>query len=62
VLAGRIDEETAREQTIVATRRFARRQESWFRRDPRVAWYAADSPGLIDEVIAGLGEPPTLGG
>ena len=30
--------ERAREETARATRRFARRQESWFRRDPRVAW------------------------
>jgi tRNA dimethylallyltransferase len=28
----------AREETIKATRRFARRQESWFRRDPRIHW------------------------
>ncbi|HEY1698734.1 MAG TPA: tRNA (adenosine(37)-N6)-dimethylallyltransferase MiaA [Trebonia sp.] len=28
----------AREETARATRRFARRQESWFRRDPRVSW------------------------
>jgi tRNA dimethylallyltransferase len=30
----------AREETARATRRFARRQESWFRRDPRVRWLA----------------------
>ncbi len=28
----------AEAQTVRATRRFARRQESWFRRDPRVVW------------------------
>ena len=28
----------ARELTVVATRRFARRQRAWFRRDPRVHW------------------------
>ena len=32
--------EQAREETVRATRRFARRQESWFRRDPRVGWLA----------------------
>jgi tRNA dimethylallyltransferase len=31
----------AREETVRATRRFARRQESWFRRDPRVSWLDA---------------------
>jgi tRNA dimethylallyltransferase len=35
--------EHAREETIKATRRFARRQESWFRRDPRVTWLDATS-------------------
>ncbi len=30
--------EEARAETVRATRRFARRQESWFRRDPRVRW------------------------
>jgi tRNA dimethylallyltransferase len=33
--------EQARDETVRATRRFARRQESWFRRDPRVHWAAA---------------------
>jgi tRNA dimethylallyltransferase len=30
--------EQARDETVRATRRFARRQESWFRRDPRISW------------------------
>ena len=41
-LDGRWDEAQARELTVVATRRFARRQRAWFRRDPRVHWL---SPG-----------------
>jgi tRNA dimethylallyltransferase len=28
----------ARDETVRATKRFARRQESWFRRDPRIGW------------------------
>ncbi len=47
LLAGRIDEAGARERTVTATRRFARRQESWFRRDPRIIWLAHDHPGLV---------------
>jgi tRNA dimethylallyltransferase len=43
-LAGEWTEERAREETVRATRRFARRQESWFRRDPRVRWIAHDVP------------------
>ena len=37
-LDGEWSEEEAAAQTILATRRFVRRQESWFRRDPRVTW------------------------
>lgn len=37
-LAGEYSESEARAETVRATRRFARRQESWFRRDPRVHW------------------------
>jgi tRNA dimethylallyltransferase len=36
----------ARHDTIRATRRFARRQESWFTRDPRVHWVDADADPL----------------
>lgn len=38
VLAGECTEEEARAETVRATKRFARRQDSWFRRDPRVHW------------------------
>ena len=46
--------EDARLETVKATRRFARRQESWFRRDPRIRWLdasAAARPGLLDEAL-----------
>ena len=45
--------------TVRATRRFVRRQRSWFRRDPRVAWLDAAAPGLVERAHAAL--PPTLG-
>lgn len=32
------------------TKRFARRQERWFRRDPRITWFEADSPDLVAQV------------
>jgi tRNA dimethylallyltransferase len=47
--------EQAIEDTIVATRRFARRQESWFRPDPRIHWLAYDDPQLIDRAIEIVG-------
>ncbi|MGC5412169.1 tRNA (adenosine(37)-N6)-dimethylallyltransferase MiaA, partial [Streptomyces sp. DT225] len=37
-LAGECTEDQARTETVRATKRFARRQDSWFRRDPRVRW------------------------
>ncbi|MEU2725282.1 tRNA (adenosine(37)-N6)-dimethylallyltransferase MiaA [Streptomyces smyrnaeus] len=37
-LAGECTLEEARRETVRATKRFARRQDSWFRRDPRVNW------------------------
>jgi tRNA dimethylallyltransferase len=37
-LAGERTEQEARDETVRATKRFARRQDSWFRRDPRVHW------------------------
>ncbi|MEV7927659.1 MULTISPECIES: tRNA (adenosine(37)-N6)-dimethylallyltransferase MiaA [unclassified Kitasatospora] len=36
--AGECTEDEARAETVRATKRFARRQESWFRRDGRINW------------------------
>lgn len=41
----------AREQTVRATRRFVRRQRSWFRRDPRISWLDAGQPDLIEQAL-----------
>ncbi|MPZ61612.1 MAG: tRNA (adenosine(37)-N6)-dimethylallyltransferase MiaA [Propionibacteriales bacterium] len=51
-LAGEIDEDAAREQTVYATRRFARRQDSWFRKDPRIVWVKYDEPDLVGSALA----------
>ena len=40
-LAGECSEQEARAETVRATRRFVRRQETWFRRDPRIVWLDA---------------------
>jgi tRNA dimethylallyltransferase len=37
----------ALDATVRRTRRFARRQRAWFRRDPRVEWIAADDPARL---------------
>ena len=52
---GDIDERLAREQIAAATRRFARRQDSWFRKDVRVHWLpydASDLPARAAELTA----------
>lgn len=54
-LSGEWTEEEAREETVRATRKFARRQESWFRRDPRVRWLPYDAPDLVDRALALIG-------
>jgi tRNA dimethylallyltransferase len=46
------------EDTIVATRRFARRQESWFRPDPRIHWLDYDDPKLTDRALDAVGSGP----
>lgn len=56
-LAGRCTEDEARAETVRATKRFARRQDSWFRRDPRVHWLSGavadrgELPGLAQSLV-----------
>jgi tRNA dimethylallyltransferase len=45
------DTPEARDRTVTATRRFVRRQRSWFRRDPRVRWLDAAAPDLLDRAL-----------
>jgi tRNA dimethylallyltransferase len=56
LLAGDWTEEQARAETIAATRRFARRQMRWFRKDPRVIWLPADAPDLAKRALAAVSE------
>ncbi|MFI9079978.1 tRNA (adenosine(37)-N6)-dimethylallyltransferase MiaA [Streptomyces sioyaensis] len=59
-LAGESTEQEARDETVRATKRFARRQDSWFRRDPRVHWLsgAADRRAELRERALTLLERP----
>ena len=41
--------------TVRATRRFVRRQRSWFRRDPRIRWFDAATPDALQRLLAALG-------
>ncbi len=54
-LDGDWTQDEAAAQTVLATRRFVRRQESWFRRDPRVSWLAGDSPDIGDLALSAIG-------
>ncbi|MFI7066653.1 tRNA (adenosine(37)-N6)-dimethylallyltransferase MiaA [Kribbella sp. NPDC050124] len=49
LLDGEISEPEARERTAQATRRFARRQDSWFRKDQRITWLQYDDPDLVEK-------------
>jgi len=42
------------EATVRATRRFVRRQRSWFRRDPRIRWFDGAAPDVLDRITAAL--------
>jgi tRNA dimethylallyltransferase len=62
-LAGACTEEQARAATVQATRRFVRRQETWFRRDSAIAWIphdlpAADALATVRRLIAASRSAP----
>jgi tRNA dimethylallyltransferase len=51
-LDGEITESGAYQETIRATRRFVRRQRSWFRRDTRPVWLDATDPDLLPAALS----------
>ncbi|MFF5179205.1 tRNA (adenosine(37)-N6)-dimethylallyltransferase MiaA [Micromonospora sp. NPDC000316] len=51
LLAGELTEAQAHDETVRATRRFVRRQRSWFRRDPRIQWLDSSTPDLIEAAL-----------
>ena len=61
-LDGEITETQAREQTIIGTRKFARRQESWFRKDGRITWLPYDHTDLASAAYALAGPTGTAPG
>ena len=62
MLAGELTDDQARQQTRTATRRFVRRQRSWFGREPRVRWFDASRPDLRDAVLDLIGATARTGG
>jgi tRNA dimethylallyltransferase len=51
-LDGKLTAEEARERTVSTTRRFVRRQRSWFRRDAGTTWLDAGRQDLVDAAAA----------
>lgn len=48
-LAGKTDLTQAKTDTVLATRKFARRQLSWFRRDEKITWLSAQDENLLEQ-------------
>jgi tRNA dimethylallyltransferase len=49
LLAGEIELAQAKADTAAATRKFARRQLSWFRRDKKITWLSAQDENLLEQ-------------
>ena len=49
------------ERTVTGTRRFARRQDSWFGKDPRIGWVDWDDPDRADRAVAACRALPRHG-
>ncbi|WP_414527491.1 tRNA (adenosine(37)-N6)-dimethylallyltransferase MiaA [Nodularia chucula] len=49
-LAGEISLDSAKELTVLHTRQFAKRQRTWFKANPKIEWFDADAPNLLENV------------
>ncbi len=50
-LAGQCSEDEAHADTVTGTRKFARRQTTWFKRDGRIRWLPHDDVGLVGDAL-----------
>lgn len=50
-LRGDCTEDEAREATVTGTRKFARRQDQWFRKDPRIHWLPHDAEDKVQQIL-----------
>jgi tRNA dimethylallyltransferase len=53
-LRDEITEDEAREATVTGTRKFARRQDRLFRKDPRIHWLPYDAEDLVEQALSHL--------
>ncbi len=51
VLDGTLSLEAATTDTVAATRKFARRQRTWFSADPRIEWLPWKAPDLVEQSV-----------
>lgn len=58
-LSGRLSEAEAIEQTAALTRKYARRQVSWFKRYPNTTWLEHDDPTRVQQVAELVARAPT---
>ena len=59
-LDGILSEQQAKDETAALTRKFAKRQRSWFRPDPRIHWLPHDTEDLLEQsltIVRGAGTP-----
>jgi tRNA dimethylallyltransferase len=54
VVRGETSLDEAMRRIRLATHAFIRRQETWLRAEPRLQWFDAAAPDLIDQVMRGL--------
>jgi tRNA dimethylallyltransferase len=55
-LDGRLTEDEAIDETARLTARYARRQVSWFRRDPRIQWFDYQDEGTPNQILSLVSE------
>ncbi len=53
-LDGELSEDEAFEQTVTGTRRFARKQDGWYRKDPRITWLGWDDPERVADAVSAV--------
>ena len=51
-LRDEMTEDEAREATVTGTRKFARRQDRDFHKDPRIHWLPYDAEDLVEQAVA----------
>ena len=54
ILDGEMSESEAIENTQALTRRYARRQVSWFRRDDSITWLGSDEDGRVTDAASSV--------